>query len=95
MEELLAGGYRPSTVADTEVSPGERVPAFFIGGQTAYFGWVFWEKFTPRRSRKLWGSEVRNRRGDWEIQIPASGREVIYVNNSLKREMDIDRPSGI
>jgi hypothetical protein len=92
--ELLREGYLESTVGDVPVGPGERVPAFYIDGKIAYFGWVFWEQFTSWKIRKLWGSTIRNERGDWSIQIPESVRTVIYVNKSLKLEMDIDRPSG-
>lgn len=94
ISELRREGYMPSTVADVPVGPGERVPAFYIEGTTAWFGWVFWERFTSRKSRKLWGSAVKNKRGDWQIQIPPAGNTVIYANNTQKFEMDIDRPSG-
>ena len=74
------------------VQPGERVPAFLIEQRIAYFGWVFWEQFTSWKMRKLWGSVLKNRLGDWDIQIPASRPTVIYANESLKLEMDIDHP---
>lgn len=94
VEVLLERGYTPTTVAAVPVEPGERVPAFFIENGTAYFGWVFWEKFTQLRLRKLFGSVVRNQQGDWAIQIPDKRKTVIYANSRLKTEMDIEHPSG-
>ena len=93
--ELSAQGYLPCRVTDVPVEPGERAPAFYIDRKIAYFGWVFWEQFTSWKIRKLWGSVIRNTRGDWTIQIPESGSAVIYANSSLTIEMDIDRPPEI
>jgi len=94
VESLERHGYRPMTVADVQAAPGERVPAFFIERGTAYFGWVFWEKFSRLKLRKLFGSVVRNRLGDWAIQIPEQRRSVIYANPARKLEMDIENPSS-
>lgn len=91
---LLAHGYASTTVAGVEVRPGERIPAFFIQDGTAWFGWVFWEKFSQLKLRKLFGSVVRNEKGDWAVQIPSQRGSVIYANPALKAEMDIDNPSG-
>ena len=82
----------PTTVERVDVRPGERVPAFYIDNTVAYFGWVFWEQFTSWKIRKLWGSVIKNERGDWDIQIPPTRITVIYANESLKLEMDIDHP---
>lgn len=95
LEELKKHGYKPTNVADVKVQPGERVPAFYVEDTTAYFGWVFWEKFTSVKLRKLWGSVVRNEKGDWLIQISPTKRTTIYANQKLKLEMDIDRPVDI
>jgi hypothetical protein len=92
IQELQKHGYQPSTVDAVAVEPGERVPGFFIENDIAYFGWVFWEQFTSWRIRKLWGSVIKNSRGDWDIQIPPSRKATIYVNNKMKIEMDIDHP---
>ena len=91
-DELQRYGYIPTTVERVNAQPGERVPAFYIEGNIAYFGWVFWEQFTSWKIRKLWGSIIKNSRGDWDIQIPSSRRTIIYANESLKLEMDIDHP---
>jgi hypothetical protein len=94
-EVLRECGYTPITVNEAPVQPGERVPAFHILGHIAYFGWIFWEKFTDRKLRKLFGSDVRNAKGDWAIQIPASRDITIYANPTLRCEMDLDQPTSL
>ncbi len=84
--------YFPTTVGKVDVRPGERVPAFYLDGSTAYFGWVFWEKFTELKQRKLWGSVVLNSKGDWAIQLSPSSHGIIFANPSLKVLMDIENP---
>lgn len=93
-ETLEKKGYHATTVALVDIEPGERVPAFYLENGYAYFGWVFWEKFTQLKLRKLFGSTVRNSSGDWAIQISAKRNTVIHANVELKTEMDIERPSG-
>jgi len=95
IEELERHGYKPSTVAKVSVQPGERVPAFYIEDTTAYFGWVFWEKFTPTKLRKLWGSVVKNEKGDWAIQIAPTKTTTVYANEKLKADMDLDHPTNV
>jgi hypothetical protein len=68
------------------------VPAFYIEGRTACFGWVFWEKFSSAKLRKLWGSVIRNEKGEWSIQISPTKTTTIYADERLKAEMDIERP---
>ena len=62
--ELKRRGYLPLTVDAASVEPGERAPAFYLDGDTAYFGWIFWEKFseatTPETLR--FGCAQRKRR---------------------------------
>ncbi len=94
IQALRERGYTPTVVARVEIAPGERVPAFYIDEGFAYFGWVFWEKFSQRKLRKLFGTVVRNAKGDWEIQIPDKRNTVIYANRALKTEMDIDNVAG-
>lgn len=89
---LAERGYRPTTVADVDVQVGERVPAFIIDGTTAWFGWIFWEKFTDTKARKLWGSVVRNAKGDWAIQIPPTKPTTVYANPAGRIDMDADTP---
>ncbi|HTY10457.1 MAG TPA: hypothetical protein VMF88_05245 [Bacteroidota bacterium] len=92
IEEMGKKNFLPSVVGDIPCDEGKRVPAFYIEGAQAYFGWVFWEKFTEGRLRKLFGSEVRNEKGDWAILVPSGSRNIVYANASLTAEMDIDHP---
>ena len=92
IEELDKKNFRPALVADVHCKEGTRVPAFVLEGTEAFFGWVFWEKFTERRLRKLFGSVVRNEKGDWAVQVPEGGRTLVYANVALTLEMDIDHP---
>jgi hypothetical protein len=85
-------GYRPATVKITAVEPGKRLPAFYIMDRTAYFGWIFREKFSQLRLRKLFGTVVRNTKGDWLITLPSNSTHILYVNITQPFEMDIDRP---
>ena len=84
--------FHPTTVDEIAIELGERIPAFYLDGTIAYFGWVFWEKFSRLRLRKLFGTVVRNAKGDWLIQLPSNSTKIIYADTSLIFEMDIDRP---
>ena len=95
VERLAINGYLPQTVRNASCAPGERIPAFYLEKSVAYFGWIFWEQFTSRKMRKLWGSVVKNPKGDWQIQIPVSIDSLLYANEKWKREMDILHPQGI
>lgn len=92
---LQEHGYVPTLVQDVAVAPGERAPAFVLADGTAYFGWVFWEKFTDTGMRKLFGSVVRNRKGDWARIIPSGSPSIIYAHPALRAEMDLDQPSSL
>lgn len=92
VDEMNKRDYLPIAVGDIPCGQGHCVPAFYVEELHAYFGWVFWEKFTEGRLRKLFGSVVRKEQGDWLIQIPARSRRIVYANTSLTIEMDIDRP---
>lgn len=86
-------GFLPSRVEDIDIEPGEKVPAFFISGDMAHFGWVFWEVFFPGRMRKIFGSVARNEKGDWAIVIGKGKQERVYVNGGMRSQMDVDRPT--
>ena len=95
LEALRLEGFEAARVRDVEVGPGERVPAFLVRDGRADFGWVFWEKSTPERSRKLFGSVVRNAKGDWEIQLGTGSREPVHVQPGGRMATDPDRPSSL
>lgn len=89
-ERLVNAGFVETTVGDVDVGFDERVAAFLVRDSKAYFGWVFRERFTEKKSRKLFGSAARNSKGDWTIQLPFNSREIIFVRYSEKLEMELD-----
>jgi len=95
LEALRLEGFKRALVRDVEVALGERVPAFLVREGRTDFGWVFWEKFTGERSRKLFGSVVRNAKGDWEIQLGTGSSEAVHVNLGARVAVDPDRPSSL
>jgi len=92
IDSLHRHHFLPMTVGSITVKPSERIPAFIIEHHTAYFGWVFWEKFSQLRLRKLFGTVIRNTKGDWLITLPSNSTKLIYADTSQIFEMDIDRP---
>lgn len=95
LEALRLEGFAPLRVRDVAVARGERVPAFLVREGQADFGWVFWEKFTSQRWRKLYGSVVRNAKGDWAIQLGTGSPEPVHVNLTRQVSVDSDRPSSL
>ncbi len=89
-ERLLNAGFVESTVGEVDIGFDERVAAFVVRDSKAYFGWVFKERFTEKKHRKLFGSVARNTKGDWAIQIPSNSREKIFVRCSERFEMELD-----
>ena len=84
-----------TTVGAVEIEVGVRVPAWLLRPGVADFGTVFWEIFTDRVRRKLYGSEVRNAKGDWEVQIPPSSALRIWAGLRLAETYDPSRPVGM
>jgi hypothetical protein len=91
ISRLKLRGFVERRVGEIDVQFEERVPAFVIRNGTAYFGWVFIERFTERKSRKLFGSVARNAKGDWLIQISHKSDESVYANRDLKCGMEGER----
>jgi hypothetical protein len=99
LERLRAGGFRPMSVGEIEIPVGTRVPAWLVRPPVADFGMVFWEVFTERAKRKLYGSEVRLKTGphagDWEIQLYPKDAEKLWANPDIAETYDASRPIGI
>jgi hypothetical protein len=77
----------PLKSVDLEV--GTRIPGFFLDDKTAYFGYLFWEVFDDRHKRKIWGSVVRNKKGDWKYILPGNSSKEVYLNTKKVQEIDI------
>jgi len=90
-ESLRGNGFSPTTVRDAAIEPGERIPAFYLHGDLADFGYVRWEIFTPRSRRKLFASEYRRPdNGEWAVQLALASPERIWANAAAKERHDVD-----
>jgi hypothetical protein len=90
-ERLAANGYARTTVKDMPLEPGERVPGFYLHDDTADFGYIRWEIFTPRSRRKLFASE--HRRSDnqeWAVQLNLASPETVWANARAKERHDVE-----
>jgi hypothetical protein len=90
-ERLRANGFLPMTVREAGIEAGERIPAFYLHGDTADFGYVRWEIFTPRSRRKLFQSEYRRPDNqEWAVQLNLSSRERVWASPERKERHDVD-----
>jgi hypothetical protein len=90
-ERLAANGFSPTTVRDATIEPGERIPAFYLHGDTADFGYIRWEIFTPRSRRKLFASEYRRPDNqEWDVQLNLGSPETVWANASAKERHDVE-----
>jgi hypothetical protein len=91
LDRLRANGFREALVREIEIEPGQRVPAFFVHDETADFGYVRWEIFTPRSRRKLFASEFRRQdTHEWAIQIAPGSSLLIHANTALTERHDVE-----
>jgi len=89
IERLRLYRFHPMILNEVHINTSIRVPAFYISGKTAIFGHVFWEIFSEKKKRKLWGSTVRNEKGDWKYVLNSDSKEVLFVNMSSAEEFDL------
>jgi len=90
-ERLTANGFHPLTVRETAIEAGERIPAFYLHEETADFGYVRWEIFTPRSRRKLFQSEYRRPDNqEWAVQLNLSSPEPIWACPERRERHDVD-----
>ncbi len=91
LDRLRANGFRPMTVKEAKIVPGERIPAFLVRGGAAEFGYLRWEIFTPRSRRKLFASERRNSaNSEWAVQINLGSPATVWARPDLKERHDVD-----
>src|SRR5260370_23189913 len=80
-ERLAANGFRPMTVSETEIEPGEKVPAFYQHDEVADFGYIRWEIFTPRSRRTLFAPEVRRADNDqWAVELNPAFQAKVWAS---------------
>jgi hypothetical protein len=90
-ERLRANGFLPMTVREAGIEAGERIPAFYLHGDTADFGYVRWEIFTPRSRRKLFQSEYRHPDNqEWAVQLNLSSPEKVWASPERMERHDVD-----
>jgi hypothetical protein len=92
-ERLAANGFEKTTVRDAAIEPGERIPAFCLSGdgETADFGYIRWEIFTPRSRRKLFASERRRADNlEWAIQIAPGSSEAVWACPERREKHDVE-----
>ena len=90
-ERLSANGFAPTTVAAVPIEAGERVPAFYLHGELADFGYVRWEIFTPKSRRKLFASvDRRADNQEWTVQLNLSSPETIWADPARRERHDVE-----
>jgi hypothetical protein len=91
LERLAANGFRPMTVRESSIQPGQRIPAFHLESDAVDFGWVRWEIFTPRSRRKLFASERRRPDNqEWAVQINLGSPEAVWASPERKERHDVE-----
>ncbi len=89
-ERLRANGFRPMTVREAAIEPGQKIPAFCLHDDIADFGYIRWEIFTPRSRRKLFASEYRRSDNqEWAIQLSLSSLETVWASPERKEKHDV------
>lgn len=92
LERLRANDFRPLTVREAEIEPGEKIPAFYLHDDDAVdFGWIRWEIFTPKSRRKLFASERRRTDNDeWAVQLNLSSPETVWASPERREKHDVE-----
>ncbi|MGA9752606.1 MAG: hypothetical protein WBS54_12540 [Acidobacteriota bacterium] len=86
-------GYEPARIREISIPRGMRFPAWVFRESLADFGYVFKEKFSESEVRILFGSVVRDWRGDWEVMLTRRSGQPVWVNLREGVPFDEDRPS--
>ena len=79
------------TVREAPIEAGEKIPAFYLHDDTADFGYIRWEIFTPKSRRKLFASEYRRPDNqEWAVQLNLSSPETVWASPERKERHDVD-----
>ena len=90
-ERLAANGFRPLTVREAPIEPGQRIPAFHFDSDAVDFGWIRWEIFTPTSRRKLFASERRRPDNqEWAVQINLGSPETVWACPERAESHDVE-----
>jgi hypothetical protein len=89
-ERLAANGFRPLSVREAPIEPGQRIPAFHFDSDAVDFGWIRWEIFTPKSRRKLFASERRRPDNqEWAVQINPGSPEAVWACPEREERHDV------
>jgi hypothetical protein len=67
------------------------MPAFYLHGDTADFGYIRWEIFTPKSRRKLFASEYRRPDNqEWAVQLNLASPERVWANAAARERHDVE-----
>lgn len=89
-QRLRANGFRPMTVREAAIEPGQKIPAFCLHDDIADFGYIRWEIFTPRSRRKLFASEYRRSDNqEWAIQLNLASPETVWASPERQEKHDV------
>ena len=80
----------PTPLKNISIEIGFRYPGFYIDGTNAYFGHLFWEVFSSLKKRKIWGSVIRNEKGDWKYILSGNSSNIVYINKEKSQAIDIN-----
>ncbi|MBN2425618.1 MAG: hypothetical protein JXR46_15600 [Calditrichaceae bacterium] len=83
VQRLRIYKYHPVSIKNVSLRTGYRIPAFYLNGKFAVFGYIFWESFPGvENKQKIWESVVRNSNGDCRYILPDSNNQVVFANLS-------------
>jgi hypothetical protein len=79
------------TVREGQIEPGHRIPAFYLHGEEADFGYIRWEIFTPRSRRKLFQSEYRRPDNqEWAVQLALASPERVWASPERQEKHEVE-----
>jgi hypothetical protein len=89
IERLKYHNYITTIVSQIKIDPGYRIPGFLLQNKSAIFGYVFWEIFNINSKRKLWGSLIQNKKGDWKYTVSEKSKRIIWINPNQIEEINL------
>src|SRR6266540_27111 len=81
-ERLLANGFRPVTVREVPIKPGEKIPAFHLHDDFADFGYIRWEVFTSKYRRPD--------NDEWAVQLNLASPVKVWASPERKEKHDVE-----
>ena len=83
VQRLRIYKYHPVSIKNIFLKAGYRIPAFYINGKFAVFGYILWESFPGMENKqKIWGSVVRIPNGDCKYTLPDNANHIVFANLS-------------